>query len=250
VFAHHLELSSSEFYQGDDITLYNNAIIDVLLDMSLHQSLKTDEQRIAKICTPDGLIYWNFLLSSEGKKIVDPEMYEKCKEIVSKIQLDTEVSALLKLNHDGEWWSTCEVFNEETLEMDLKKYPFSLKGIVDNIVIDPIAKTIKINDFKTTNKTLADFPETVKFYKYSLQAAIYNVLVVNKYADLVKDGYKVEFRFIVIDKNQQIYPFKVSDETMKEWTMQLHDVLKIAEYHYTNKDYTLPYAFKQKEVIL
>jgi hypothetical protein len=250
VYVHHMELKKNGEHKTDNLTDYYNAILDVLLDMNLHQSLKTDDQRIAKICTHDSIIYWNFMNESFDKQIVDAQMYEKCKEIVEKIKLDTEVSALLKLNHDGEWWSTCEVFNEETLEMDLKKYPFSLKGIVDNIVIDPIAKTIKINDFKTTNKTLADFPETVKFYKYSLQAAIYNVLVVNKYADLVKDGYKVEFRFIVIDKNQQIYPFKVSDETMKEWTMQLHDVLKIAEYHYTNKDYTLPYAFKQKEVIL
>ena len=190
------------------------------------------------------------MLKSQGKKIVDSEMYEKCKEIVSKIKLNTEVASLLKLNHEGEWWSTADVFNEEVLEMDLKKYPFSLKGIIDNMVIDPIEKTIKINDFKTTSKTLADFPETVKFYKYNLQAAIYNLLVINKFSDLVKDGYKVDFRFIVIDKNQQIYPFKVSEESMKQWTLDLQEVLRIAEYHYTNKDYTLPYNLVKGNVTL
>jgi len=136
------------------------------------------------------------------------------------------------------------------LEMELKKFKFGLKGIIDNFVVDPLTKTIKINDFKTTSKTLADFPETVKFYKYNLQAAIYVLLINYKYADLIKDGYKVEFRFIVIDKNQQMYPFLVSDATMKEWMVELHSVLTTVDYHYTNKDYTLPYQFIKEQFII
>lgn len=250
VYVHHSILKKEGEHKGDSLTDYNDAILDVLLDMNLHQSLKTDEQRIAKICTPDSLIYWKFMNDSYGKQIIDAEMYERCKAIVDKIKLNPEISSLLKLNHDSEWWSTTDVFNEIPIEMDLKKYPFGLKGVVDNIVIDPIDKIIKVNDFKTTNKTLADFPETAKFYRYNLQAAIYNLLVINKYSDLIKEGYKVEFRFVVIDKNHQIYAFLVSDETMKTWIGELQTVLKTADYHYTNKDYTLPYQFKQGTVVL
>lgn len=250
VFAHHMELKTDDENKGEFLAYYKDAIIDVLKDMNLHQSLKTDEQRFLKIHTPDAAIYWDFLNKSQGKQIVDTEMYEKCKAIVEKIRLNKEVSSLLQLNSESEWWSTMEVFNETPLDMELKKYPFGLKGIIDNLTIDPINQVIRINDFKTTSKTLADFPETIKFYKYNLQAAIYNLLVTNKYADLVKQGYKIEFRFIVIDKNQQIYPFKVSKETMIQWTKDLQESFNAAEYHYTNKDYTLPYNFVTQSIEL
>ncbi len=251
VYAHHLELyDSGEPYRGETLADYQNAIIDVLKDMNLHQSLKTDEQRFAKIYTADANLYWEFLFKSRGKQIVDSEMYEKCKNIVEKIRANKEISELLSLNSDSEWWKTIDVYNEVPLEMELKKFKFGLKGIIDNFVVDPLTKTIKINDFKTTSKTLADFPETVKFYKYNLQAAIYVLLINYKYADLIKDGYKVEFRFIVIDKNQQMYPFLVSDATMKEWMVELHSVLTTVDYHYTNKDYTLPYQFIKEQFII
>ena len=34
---------------------------------------------------------------------------------------------------------------------------------------------------------------------------------------------------------------------MKDWTRELQETLKIAEYHYTNKDYSLPYTFTNSE---
>jgi hypothetical protein len=258
VFAHHLELKASNLEKGNSLIDYSNAILDVLLDMNLHQGLTDDkktevtgnQKRIDKICTVDSINYWNYLSNSNGKQVIDAQVFDKCKEIVSKIKLNTEISNLLKLNHSSEWWTTIEVFNELPLSMTLKKYPFGLHGVIDNIVIDPLDKIIRINDFKTTSKILADFPETVKFYKYNLQAAIYNLLVINNYADLIKDGYKIEFRFIVVDKLHHIYPFLVSRETMDNWTKELQSTLKIAEYHYTNKDYTLPYIFKQEGIIL
>jgi hypothetical protein len=246
VYAHHKELPQSTKTLAD----YQNAVIDILKDMNLHQSLKTDEQRFAKIYTADANIYWDFLFKGEGKQIIDATMYNTCYAIVEKIRNNKEVSDLLKLNAESEWWATTEVYNEIPVEMELKKFPFGLKGIIDNMVVDPLNKTIKINDFKTTSKTLADFPESVKFYKYNLQAAVYYLLVSSKYADLIKDGYTIEMRFIVIDKFHQIYPFKVTKETMAQWIKELHDVLTIAEYHYTSKDYSLPYQFAKGIITL
>ena len=250
VYAHHFELRENGTQKGNVLSDYQDAVIDVLRDINVHQSLKTDEQRFAKIYTADANIYWDFLDKANGKTVVDAEMYEKCKSIVEKVRSIKEISDLLKLNADGEWWGTEDVYNEHPLEMKLTKFSFGLKGIVDNFVVDPVNKSIRINDFKTSSKTLADFPETVKFYKYNLQAAIYNLLVSNFYSDLIKQGYKVEFRFIVIDKHQQVYPFKVSEETMKQWTKDLLAVLAVANYHYTNKDYSLPYDFATKTIQL
>ena len=250
VYAHHFELRENGTQKGNVLSDYQDAVIDVLRDINKHQTLKTDEQRFAKIYTADANIYWDFLDKANGKTVVDAEMYEKCKSIVEKVRSIKEISDLLKLNADGEWWGTEDVYNEHPLEMKLTKFSFGLKGIVDNFVVDPVNKNIRINDFKTSSKTLADFPETVKFYKYNLQAAIYNLLVSNFYSDLIKQGYKVEFRFIVIDKHQQVYPFKVSEETMKQWTKDLLAVLAVADYHYTKKDYSLPYDFIKGNIVL
>jgi len=36
---------------------------------------------------------------------------------------------------------------------------------------------------------------------------------------------------------------------MKEWTKELQKVLDRADYHYQNKDYTLPYEFVEGVVL-
>jgi len=252
VYAHHLELyESGEPYRGETLADYQGAVIDVLRDMNLHQSLKTDEQRFAKIYTVDANIYWDFLFKSRGKIVVPTDVYDRCKEITDKLKADPTIQGLMRFTHSAEWWDATEVYNEYAIEMSTKKFNFGLKGILDNVVVDPIGKIIKINDIKTTSKTLKEFPETIKFYRYDLQAAMYNLLVINKFEDLIKQGgFKIEFRFIVIDKYQQYFPFLVSEDTMLSWMKELHAALSIADYHYTNKDYTLPYEFVSGTYVL
>lgn len=250
VYDHHVELKTT----GDERTRieeFTDAILDVMRDINLYQSLKTDAQRTDKVLTsPDAVNYWNFLKQREGRMIVDSATVENCKYIVEKLKNDPAISDLLKLNKKDEWWDSIEIFNEYPMEMKLKKYNFGLKGILDNIVIDPGNGVIRINDLKKTNKSLKDFTESITNYRYFIQAAIYNLLVTNAFSDLIKKGFKVEFRFIVIDKHTQFYPFLVSDETMKSWTKELQKTLQAVEYHYVNKDYTLPYEFKMGEVVL
>jgi hypothetical protein len=244
VYAHYQELYKNGEAHGHSLADYQNAVIDILKDMNLHQSLKTDEQRFAKIYTADANIYWDFLKKAEGKIVVPSDVYDKCKEITDKLKADPIIQGLMRFTHASEWWDTTEVYNEFPIEMSTKKFNFGLKGILDNVVVDPIGKIIKINDIKTTSKTLKEFPETIKFYRYDLQAAMYNLLIINKFEDLIKQGgFKIEFRFIVIDKYQQYYPFLVGEDTMLSWMKELHAALSIANYHYTNKDYTLPYEF-------
>lgn len=250
VFEHHQELQR----MGDtrtQLSEFGDAILDVLRDINLYQSLKTDAQRQEKVTgNPDVVTYWNFLKRKGDKMIVDAPTMEKCKAIVDKIKRDPVIVDLLKLNHKDDWWKAEEVHNERMLQIDLKKFSFGLKGMLDSIIIDAGAGVIRITDIKTSSKSLKEFPESVKTYRYSVQAAMYNLLVLNTYADLVKQGYTVEFRFLVIDKNRQYYPFLVSQETMKEWTKDLQQVLTQAEYHYTSKDYTLPYEFVKGEFSL
>lgn len=250
IYARHKQLVESGATEKQSLTDYREDILDTLKDINLYQSLKTDDQRIEKMTTPETVNYWKFLQSSEGKTLVDFDTYESCKAIVEKMKQDPNVKKLMCLDAKQEWWTTVEIHNEIPLEMELKKFSFGLKGILDNVVVDPGNGVIRINDIKRSSKTLKDFPDAINIYRYDLQAAIYNLLVTSKFHDILSKGYTVEFRFIVIDKNNQIYPFLVSSATMKTWTTELQSVLLKADYHYSNKDYTLPYDFTQENGVI
>lgn len=247
VYAHYKELVSN----GDvrtDLSQFEDAVIDVLKDMNLHQALKTDQQRIDKIVTPENTNYWEFLKNKGNKTLIDQENYEFCKNAVDILKLDSNLCKLIGCNTTD--FDNREVLNEEFLQCEVTNLPFGLKGIVDNIVLDHDNKMIYINDIKTTSKELKEFSETIEFYGYWMQAAIYMTMVAVKYMNLIDAGYNVKFHFVVIDKMFQCYPFRVSEATMQGWFNRLSDTLEKAEWHYTNKDYTLPYEFAKGQVVL
>ncbi|NBX97381.1 hypothetical protein EBQ81_00750, partial [bacterium] len=187
VFSHHKELANN----GDTRTSlveFTDAIIDILKDMNLHQSLKTDQQRIDKIFTPDAVNYWNFLRSKGNKTLIDQQSYDFCVNAVDMIKTDSKLCTLL--GHDLNDFSNKEVFNELPLMVDMADKSFGLKGIVDNLVIDHDKKILYINDVKTTSKDLKDFPETVEFYSYWMQAVIYSTLVSINFSNLREAGYE------------------------------------------------------------
>ena len=223
---------------------FKENIITILKEINLHQSLKTDEQRVSKIVTEETESYWEFLKNKEGKDIIDQELLDECKEYADIMKNDPVISDLLKLNNTNK---KIEVYNEHKLDISkIDGMPFGLKGILDNIVIDHTEKILYINDIKTTGKSITDFAETVEFYNYWLQAAIYIRLAVK----LVSEDYEVAFTFIVIDKFQQVYPFKVSVATLKIWMNKLDEVLKQTKWHYENKRYKLPFKFENETVTL
>jgi hypothetical protein len=54
----------------------------------------------------------------------------------------------------------------------------------------------------------------------------------------------------VVDKLTQCYAFEVSQVTLNSWTDKLNEIMKIADYHYTNKKFDLPYEYEVGNVIL
>jgi len=247
VFAHHVELVKS----GDDrvqLHEYSDAILDVMKDMNYHQSLKTDQQRLDKILTNEYAGYWNFLRAKGSKTLIDKETYDFCKTAVDLIKLDKKVCALIGC--DLNEFSNKEVFNELPLQCDIREMPFGIKGIVDNIVVDHDREEIIINDIKTTSKELKDFPESVDYYNYWMQAAIYSTIITIKFLNLIDRGYKIKFNFLVIDKNYQVYPFPVTESTLNNWLEKVTEVLHKANWHYQNKSYNLPYDFAIGKIML
>lgn len=223
-------------------------ILEKLKEIDLYQSLKTDEQRIDKVITEQTKSYWEYLSKKEGKTMIDAETLERCTQYVEKLKTNVHICELLGIGKEQS--DTFKIYNEIELRMDLEKLPFGLKGILDNVVISIEEKYIMINDLKTTGKTISDFKDSVDFYNYWMQAAIYTRLVLDYFKDYIDGSWIIKFNFIVIDKHQQVYPFQVKSSTMLEWIKRLHEKLIEASYHYDNRDYNLPYQFASGKVYL
>lgn len=235
-----------------DLTLadFPDSIISVLLGINLHQSLKTDESRIAKMLTEQNIQYFEFLKVKQGKTIVDQTTLDTAKESVELLRQHETVRSLLQLDNDKD--ENIKIYNEEGVQLRSSKYKFGFKGILDNVVMDYNTKTIFINDLKTTGKAIQDFPDSVQYYKYWIQAVMYKQLSLGKYLKDLPDklDWKVVITFIVIDRANLIYPFQVSEETLKVWEEDFKNILTVIDYHYTNKDFTLPYELATGNVKL
>jgi hypothetical protein len=226
----------------------DDQILEALKEENLYQSFKEDQKRLDKIITEESEAYFKFLQTT-GKTIIDADTFARCMDRVVIIRANDEVTKLLM--QQGTDWDLdhIQVYNEKKLECKLNDFKFGLKGIVDKYIIDDEAKTITIVDLKTTAKPLENFAETVDFYNYWLQAAIYSLLVV-KNVDENQQDYKIIFKFVVIDKYDQVYVFPVSKETQVKWINSLREALTEANYHYSERKYDLPYVFATGNVTL
>ena len=238
IFKYHCTVGNDSLNLDD----YSNEILTQLLTINLHQSLKTDEQRLAKILTEEHKDYFNFLKTSLDKTVVDEPTLHGCKESVEVLRNNTSVRALLQLDRTEED-THITVHNELPLLIDVDYLPFGFKGILDNVVIDSESKTIFISDLKTTGKNLTDFPDAVKFYKYWIQAVVYYKMAYYKFVKGLSDeiDWNIVVTFIVIDKYNQVYPFQVSQESLAIWQQDFENIEDVVKYHYENKDFTLPY---------
>lgn len=118
------------------------------------------------------------------------------------------------------------------------------------MVINHDKQEIVINDIKTTSKDLKDFPESVDYYNYWMQSAIYSTIITIKFLNLIDRGYALKFNFLVIDRNYQVYPFAVSQPTLESWLQRFTECLHKADWHYQTRNYTLPYDFAIGKVTL
>lgn len=227
---------------------YTVEILEVLTSINLHQSLKTDKQRLEKIITEESKTYFEFLKRKGSKDIIDAETLQRCNEAVSALRNNSMVCNLMGLvKHEME---NIDVFNEIEIRTELETLPFGIKGVLDNIKVDYDAKIVYVNDLKTTGKTILEFPESVEHFNYWAQAAMYMRLIKDSFKDLLTEDWKIIFHFVVIDKYNQVYPFRVSSESMDQWQGKLDTKLNEFNWHYTEKKYALPYKFATHEVLL
>jgi hypothetical protein len=226
----------------------DHIILDSLKNLNLFQSLKADESRITKIRTEDNEPYWEFLGNS-NIDVVDQDTLLRCTERVEHLKNNTEVMGLFSEVQTDFDLDPVETHSEKYLKSKLINSPFGLHGYIDYYKINHDSKEVTICDLKTTGKTISDFKETIDFYNYWLQAAIYMKLVYDTLGDNA-DEYDIDFKFIVIDKYNQVYVFDVSANTINDWADGLGGALKTADFHYKTKDYSLPMEFLANKVNL
>ncbi len=94
--------------------------------------------------------------------------------------------------------------------------------------------------------------ESVSYYKYWIQAAIYHKLAWNNFIKVLPDAveWNIVITFIVIDKYNQVYPYQVSKETLEMWLADFEDIEDKLKYHYENREYKLPYELALGNVTL
>lgn len=247
--------------QGLELCDFPEEIVAVLKEMNLHQALKDDkdlnkqgartgdQKRVDKIVEPKTEEYFKYLKNKGRREIIDSGMLDRCTVAANKIKANAEIRELLGMDREPDGIKF-GVYNELELKMELGGFPFGLRGILDNMTVDVEAKLIRINDFKTSGKALADFPDSLEYWKYWLQAAIYLKLAMEFLKNVIDDSWSFEIRFIVFDKYDQIYAFPVSPDSLTKWVADTAQVLEEARWHYENKDYTLPYKFSAGEVTL
>lgn len=241
----HYTILKEDGDEREDLIEFSGAILDVLADMNLYQSLKTDEQRIAKIVdVPKHLDYWFYLKNGRGKILITQETYDFANGAVETALQSPVIRAALGLIIDN-FNINIESYNEIELACELTDYAYNIRGILDNLIIDHDNKLIKINDFKTTSKDLTTFKESIDFYRYWMQVSFYVLLVKNSI--YYREDYKIEVRFLIIDCYQQVATMLVSDTTLSKWQDATKECFEKANYHLANRIFDLPYEFAQCE---
>ena len=149
VFNHFKELSLS----GDtrtNLEHFDGAILDVMKDMNYFQALKTDQQRLDKIISPETINYWDFLKTKGNKALIDQETFDFCKSAVELVKTNQSVCKLIGCNTTQ--FDNIEVHNEILLQAEATTKPFGIKGIIDKKTIDKIINSICF--FKSISKLI------------------------------------------------------------------------------------------------
>jgi hypothetical protein len=198
-------------------------ILDVLKEQNLYQSLKTDDQRIDKMTTHKNISYLDYKFQAEKKTVVDQDMYDFAKATVDTIRSKGDLMKVMGFDQDSLTTNVKQHNELDLVCLEFDDYYFGIRGIIDNLVVDHDNKVIRVNDLKKSSKSIGQFEESIEYYNYWMQAALYRLLVNHIKETTFGVDYPVEFRFIVVDQYMQIAPIRISEETMEAWTLKLND---------------------------
>jgi hypothetical protein len=228
-----LQLEAEDLYQGlVDAKRATNGV-----------KLTANQKRLEKAITEETKKYFLALQEATGKTVIDMDTAMVAREKANAILTNPKVIPLLtesSIKHD--------VRTELELKAEFENYPyhFGLKGIVDCVKIDYEEKKIYITDLKSTSKSLQAWKESFRDspYMYWLQSIVYKELILDLVPKESKTEWQMVLTFVVIDKENKVYPFKVSKESLQRFEMSTVEAFKRAEWHLKQNSYALPYEYE------
>ena len=201
-----------------------------------------------------GKAYYEFLQLAENKIVLSLEDWNSANNIsknVKNLDLFRKIqgNTNYKVFYNVPLFTTYKLKTEENIEV---------KALLDMIVFNESDRTIEIYDFKTTSSPLTSFIQTVKKYRYDIQASLYSYIT----EKIFSDWHITAFKFIVGNKNNQqvkIFTTSVTDKynsrfgfktpsgyLYKGWVQLIEEYLQHERYDY----WDLPVEFWEEEIML
>ena len=155
--------------------------------------------------------YYNFLVSSKGKKVISAKELAQAEEVVHMLKTDSETKKYIV---DPVAHPLMEVHDQ--MELFFEFEGIDCKGYLDRVIVDHSTKTIKPTDIKTTGKSVFEFPKSCVQFMYYRQAAFYmqglKTWILTQ--DNLKDYTIENFKFIVaeMDCNNRPLVFEISKD--------------------------------------
>lgn len=135
-----------------------------------------------------------------------------------------------------------DIFNELPIiwEQTIENTPYTLKALLDRVILDHDKKLIQLIDLKTT-VDIKEFKTSSFFkYHYDRQLSFYSLAIMNyfkqEYPDLNIEDYTIEHYIVAVNKEMEpeTAVFKITNSTILNASKQVSNLLNIAHWHLSN----------------
>tara|TARA_R110002020_G_scaffold235_11_gene1325 strand:- start:16905 stop:17939 length:1035 start_codon:yes stop_codon:yes gene_type:complete len=147
---------------------------------------------IKKLEKEENQNYLDFLRKGKGKLALSEEDYETIQQCA--VSVSTHAVA-------GNVCNTSEHNNaeaEKEISWTYKDYPYIIKSIIDNLILDEEKKLVTIVDLKTTAKSVYNFMGAYSSYGYYRQIAIYKLAVTWLLEKLGQDPLEYDIKSYIV----------------------------------------------------
>jgi hypothetical protein len=138
-----------------------------------------------------------------------------------------------------------EVFNEVEHHWKLSEDArFTMKGILDRVVVDHDEKSVWLIDLKTTSKSVYSFQKSYVQYNYHRQIALYSAGVMNLLQEkgVKVEGYSLQVIIVAVQTTGQYECafYRPSKSSLEKGREEVEALLQKLEWHFDNDLWDYP----------
>lgn len=225
---------------SEQVISENNAIKYVALELrnDAYSNVKKEDVIWEKFCT--GLDYLKSLVEQDGKQLLSSQERTILDGCIESLKSNNTIWNMLYSKDDV----TEQTKPEYEMFWDFKykdDKTLKLKGMIDVLKIKPLEKVIQIIDFKTTSKSISDYPESFENWRTYRQLAMYGVGVKHVLLEEFSDIQDWTFEYYVIAQETfGLYEnciYKIPDEWILEGLKEMYTLLSMVVYHIEENDW-------------